>query len=349
MGERQSDGLKLIGLFVLSLAVSTTLIIGRARCATLSSPMAKSSPVASPAASPSPAAAATPAAQEASKTPQYVSGELCKACHYKETQEFTKTMMGHLFMLHPRDDLEQLGCQGCHGPGSLHVKSGGKDVGGMITFNPKLDPSVKADNAKCLACHSGGQQAFWRAGTHAFRGLACGDCHTVMRDVSPRFNLASARQVNPFIMIRPQTQVCLRCHMRKRMQMELPSRMPLWEGLMVCTDCHNPHGGPYPHMLCDATVNEVCYRCHAEKRGPFLWTHPPVMMNCDDCHTPHGSINRFMLKIREPRLCQQCHIGTFHPGTPAGIGSVLVFNRACTNCHSQVHGSNSPGGQALTR
>lgn len=257
--------------------------------------------------------------------------------------------MGNLFMLHPRNDLEQLGCQGCHGPGSLHVESGGKQPGGMITFNTKIDPSVKADNARCLTCHNGGQQAFWRASTHAFRGLACTDCHTVMRDVSPRFNLAAARRASPFLIERPETQVCLRCHLRKRMQMNLPSRMPLREGLMTCTDCHNPHGGPYPQMLRGATVDEVCYQCHAEKRGPFLWTHPPVMMNCDNCHTPHGSVNRFLLKVNEPRLCQQCHIGTFHPGTPAGIGTVFVFNRACTNCHSQIHGSNSPGGQVFTR
>ncbi len=35
---------------------------------------------------------------------------------------------------------------------------------------------------------------------------------------------------------------------------------------MVCTDCHNPHGGPYQHQLLQPTTNEVCYTCHAEKR-----------------------------------------------------------------------------------
>src|SRR5438132_9467247 len=47
-----------------------------------------------------------------------------------------------------------------------------------------------------------------------------------------------------------------------------------------CTSCHNPHGGEGGKMLVDLTVNNVCYTCHAEKRGPFLWDHPPVRENC---------------------------------------------------------------------
>jgi DmsE family decaheme c-type cytochrome len=110
-----------------------------------------------------------------------------------------------------------------------------------------------------------------------------------------------------------------------------------------------PARRPYPDQLVRATVNETCYICHAEKRGPFLWMHPPVAQNCANCHDPHGSINRSMLKLRPPRLCQQCHIGTFHPGSPGSPGSVFVFSRACTNCHSAIHGSNAPGGVDLTR
>src|SRR5579872_339395 len=135
----------------------------------------------------------------------------------------------------------------------------------------------------------------------------------------------------------------------KRNQMNMPSHMPLCEELMVCTDCHNPHGGPYAHQLIQPTVNEVCYTCHAEKRGPFLWIHPPVMSDCSNCHEPHGSTNHYLPKISPPRLCQQYHIGTFHPGTPSKLGTVFVFGHSCTNCHANIHGSNSPGDLFLTR
>jgi DmsE family decaheme c-type cytochrome len=133
------------------------------------------------------------------------------------------------------------------------------------------------------------------------------------------------------------------------MEINLPSHMPLREGLMTCTDCHNPHGGPYQKQLRAAMVNEVCYRCHAEKRGPFLWMHAPVAMNCINCHVPHGSVNQHMLVINMPVLCQRCHIGTSHPSQPHRRGQIFVINQQCANCHSQIHGSNSPGGRYFTR
>ena len=58
----------------------------------------------------------------------------------------------------------------------------------------------------------------------------------------------------------------------------------------MCSDCHNPHGSPGDtKVLKEFTVNETCYNCHADKRGPMLWEHQPVRDNCLNCHTPHGS------------------------------------------------------------
>jgi len=65
--------------------------------------------------------------------------------------------------------------------------------------------------------------------------------------------------------------------------------MPLPEGAMSCDDCHNPHGSLTSPLLKTNTVNETCYQCHAEKRGPFLFEHAPVRESCLNCHTPHGS------------------------------------------------------------
>ena len=273
-------------------------------------------------------------------------------------------MMGNILIKHPRDSAEEHGCESCHGPGSLYVPEMAAAMGkgatpeqvmqgppaapSLITFRPDSGESAKRENAACLNCHQRGDQAFWQASTHAFRGVKCVDCHEVMHKTSD-FQLAAEFRANPFIYTRPETQVCLRCHLDKQNQMNMPSHMPLREGLMVCTDCHNPHGGPYQDQLVQPTVNEVCYTCHAEKRGPFLWAHPPVLQNCSNCHDPHGSTNRFLLKVSPPRLCQQCHVGTFHPGSPGGAGSVFVFGHSCTNCHANIHGSNSPGGLYLTR
>jgi predicted CXXCH cytochrome family protein len=58
----------------------------------------------------------------------------------------------------------------------------------------------------------------------------------------------------------------------RRAQLQRSSHMPFREGKVTCTSCHNPHGSAYPKQLIQATVNENCYSCHAERRGPFLWT-----------------------------------------------------------------------------
>ncbi|MGH7814410.1 MAG: DmsE family decaheme c-type cytochrome [Candidatus Binataceae bacterium] len=310
-----------------------------------------------------PASELSKAAPEAAGPAAYVGDQVCESCHRQAAHTFLQTAMGKLLIEHPRDAAEARGCESCHGPGSRYVPEmakamahespdavpHGPSIAGVTSFRPDSGESAEQQNAACLNCHNNGAQAFWRASVHAFRGLRCTDCHTIMRKLSPRFQLASAMESNPFVMTRPETQVCLRCHLKQKTQMTLPSHMPLFEGLMTCTDCHNPHGGPYPDQLVRATVNQTCYMCHAEKRGPFLWIHPPVAQSCLNCHNPHGSINQAMLKLRPPRLCQQCHIGTFHPGSPGAPGSVFVFGRSCTNCHSAIHGSNAPGGVDLTR
>jgi DmsE family decaheme c-type cytochrome len=306
----------------------------------------------------------TQVSPEATGPATYVGAKVCESCHELAKREFSQTVMGKILLEHPRDEVEGRGCETCHGPGSVYVAAmakamahgakpdqpvHGPSVGGVISFRPDGGQTPDEQNAVCLTCHNRGAQAFWRASTHASRGLRCTDCHFIMRKISPRFQLRVAMESNPFVTTRPETQVCLRCHLQKKMQINLPSHMPLREGLMVCTDCHNPHGGPYPDQLVRATVNEVCYTCHAEKRGPFLWIHPPEVQSCLNCHTPHGSVNRFLLKLRPPRLCQQCHIGSFHPSEPHAPGEVFVFGSACLHCHSAIHGSNAPGGYALTR
>ncbi len=121
----------------------------------------------------------------------------------------------------------------------------------------------------------------------------------------------------------------------------------------------NINGSNGPTLLVGATLNETCYTCHAEKRGPFLWEHEPVREDCSICHKPHGSVNESLLKNRAPWLCQQCHLEQFHPSTaysgtglpgattPSGAQQLLGKN--CMNCHVQVHGSNHPSGPRKTR
>lgn len=118
---------------------------------------------------------------------------------------------------------------------------------------------------------------------------------------------------------------------------------------MDCGSCHNPHGTVSDALIAANSINESCYSCHAEKRGPFLWEHAPVNENCLNCHVPHGSIRPNMLKLPGARLCQTCHIEALHPSQNRGPGDRFSVGQNCGHCHSKVHGSNHPSGSVLTR
>jgi DmsE family decaheme c-type cytochrome len=271
----------------------------------------------------------------------YVGAQVCLGCHAAQAAAFGVTLMGKIFR-NPRNPQERANCETCHGPGSLHVKAGGgRGVGGIISF--RLDDQTHtADefNAICLSCHEKGNRVLWRGSTHETRGLACTNCHTIMTNVTPKHQLAQLTEMD----------TCFQCHKNKRAEIWRSSHMPLREGKMTCSNCHNPHGSYSEALLKETTVNDNCYKCHAEKRGPFLWEHAPVRENCLNCHDPHGSNNDFLLKISRPRLCQQCHANlTGHPGNPRNPKSIYAVNRECQNCHSQHHGSNSPAGSRFIR
>lgn len=270
----------------------------------------------------------------------YVGAETCKGCHEDAFHDFGSTKMGRLFLKQPRNAEERLACESCHGPGKAHVEAGGgKGKGGLITFANNDPHPVEVRNAVCLGCHEKGARLFWKGSPHELRDVACTTCHKVMQVVSPRFALAKATEID----------TCGQCHQQRRAQQMRWSHMPLREGKMTCSSCHNPHGTVTPALLKENSVNDTCYACHAEKRGPFLWEHAPVPESCVNCHDPHGSNYQQMLKVPKPRLCQQCHVESRHPTQTYSRADRNVLGRACNDCHVTIHGSNHPSGMGFTR
>lgn len=265
----------------------------------------------------------------------FVGKKVCLTCHTTQAESFGKTLMGRI----GKTQQGKFDCENCHGPGSAHVKAGGgRGVGGIISFRPEDQArTAEENNAVCLNCHEKGDRTYWNGSTHETRGLMCTNCHTIMKEVSRKNQLKTA--------VEPDT--CFQCHKDRRAQMARSSHMPLREGKIVCSDCHNPHGSATDGLLRAASINDTCYKCHAEKRGPFLFEHLPVRENCLNCHDPHGSVNESMLKISRPRLCVECH--TFGHGTTSGPLAVQTISRQCQNCHTEVHGTNSPSGPLLHR
>lgn len=294
---------------------------------------------------------------------EYVGSETCVLCHPDQESRFKRTTMGQIFA-NPRTPAEKLGCEACHGPGKAHVDAGGGKDTIPLRFAKDANETAERKNDACLTCHRKGNRMFWMGGPHQSRGLACVDCHQIM---TPRaVSLASeSRYKAPLSDVKSlqydQPELCLKCHPMRRAQLQRSSHMPFREGKVTCTSCHNPHGTPNPKQLIQATLNETCYSCHSERRGPYLWEHAPVQENCGNCHEPHGSTNPQLLKMRAPKLCQECHNDGQHRatvyanvapsagnGTPAGYNNRVV-NRGCANCHSRIHGSNHPSGNYFTR
>jgi DmsE family decaheme c-type cytochrome len=230
-------------------------------------------------------------------------------------------------------------CETCHGPSASHRKKqkDGSRPSPAITF-AKGTPAGP-QNEICMGCHSDGNMIHWFGSVHEEEEVACASCHEVH---APQDAVKDKLA---------QQEKCFACHPRTRAQTFRSSSHPLRFGQMTCSDCHNPHSGANDYLLIRSTINDTCYTCHAEKRGPYLWEHAPVTEDCSLCHNSHGSNHAGMLKQRSPLLCQQCHSPGGHPATAYTSETAensfqqrFLLAQSCNNCHSQVHGSNHPSG-----
>ena len=252
----------------------------------------------------------------------------------------------------PRAPAAQHECESCHGPSRAHVEGfeNGTFVEPTIVFKgPHISPPA-VRSAACLNCHQDATRMNWTGSPHQRNDLACASCHTIHATT----DLVRERST--------QAATCFRCHSQQRAESFEYSHHPIREGIVICSDCHNPHGSAGPKLVKEFSVNQTCYNCHAEKRGPMLWEHQPVRDNCLNCHTPHGSTEARLMKERMNFLCSSCHsavsngsggaFGGAHsvPGNLATpFVSALANQRMCLNCHSEIHGSNSPNGAYFFR
>jgi DmsE family decaheme c-type cytochrome len=266
-----------------------------------------------------------PAAVEPS---QYVGVDTCKTCHedmYKsfERTAHWKTMIGHA--------KGAQGCETCHGPGKDHVEGGG-EKSKIFGFTGAEGKEV---NQRCLSCHEDSQEhANFSRSEHSANGVSCIACH------SPHH----ARETQA-LLVQKEPGLCFSCHTETKQEFQRPFRHRVEQGLVQCSDCHNEHGGFLGQQLrSSAAQDQVCFKCHADKAGPFTFEHEPVKAEgCQACHSPHGSTNPRLLKRAQMNLlCLECH--TLVQGT--GAAALPSFHNqsqkysACTLCHPTIHGSN---------
>lgn len=288
------------------------------------------------------AATATPQAQSPAISPSapvasapatgFAGEETCLTCHEDQKKGYHGSP--HARVKNTRTPGAGQGCESCHGPGQAHVDAGGDKA--LIKNPPSMKPSDAS--AMCTSCHNRSAHAEWDGSKHDSRNMSCTSCHSVHAAKS------ETAQLNKTTI----TETCVQCHQREVNKVRKSSHMPVREGKMECTTCHNPHGSQNVKMLREGnSVNESCSSCHAEKRGPFLFEHAVGRENCSTCHDPHGSNNDRMLVAKVPMLCQRCHVHSRHPATIYDATQITnksnrIAGRSCLNCHSMVHGSNHP-------
>jgi DmsE family decaheme c-type cytochrome len=275
----------------------------------------------------------------------YVGSAACKTCHPDVWNNFYKNPH-YKSIAAGKPDGPDTGCESCHGPGKAHVDAkGGKAT--IVAFS-ELSPAKTLD--ACLRCHSESlSRANIRRSSHTREDIVCSNCHSIHKSPTQKFLLA-----------KKQTDLCYGCHASVRAQFAMPFKHRVNEGMVQCTDCHNPHGafaatwrsGSRPRMIEQVQANEEpCLKCHVDKRGPFLYEHPAVRVDgCETCHMPHGSTNpRLMRRPTVFTMCLECHngLGTFgrrNAGIPMVSGTHNLADpryQNCVTCHPKIHGSNS--------
>jgi DmsE family decaheme c-type cytochrome len=288
------------------------------------------------------AAKSKPAEQKSAATPPatYVGSETCQTCH-EDTFNAIKKSSHHVVDFDKKRGWDGKTCESCHGPGSRHAESASADD---IRNPGKLSPA-EADKI-CLTCHLNEPTHVGRIqSSHANNQVSCTACHSIHKQGPESLVVRKAADIN---------RQCAGCHINEWSQFRRPFKHRLPEGAMSCVDCHNPHGSFQPGMMQAFSSNEPgCFRCHADKRGPFTFEHAPVRFEgCSTCHEPHGSANPRMLARQEVRLvCLECHSNLPAQGiatkAQAALGVVPpAFHdlrspryRNCTTCHQKIHGS----------
>ncbi|MEH6534408.1 MAG: DmsE family decaheme c-type cytochrome [Photobacterium frigidiphilum] len=267
----------------------------------------------------------------------------CLACHGEDKKRDATGLFegAHGSLTHPGAPMQDLQCESCHGPRGIHPKNvtiaGAKYRDPMLTFDPTSPLTSEQKDGVCLGCHDDQHRKGWEASVHQAEEIACVDCHQIHTGNDPMLVKESLNQA------------CTDCHIDVKKDLHKRSRHPLREGAQQCIDCHTPHSSDNPSSLTRFTLNETCFDCHAEKRGPFLWEHQPVSEDCALCHAPHGSNNPALLEQRMPQLCQNCHTSAHAGGAITGPDNARVGGKSCLNCHNVIHGSNHPSGKALQR
>lgn len=212
----------------------------------------------------------------------YVGMETCALCHEKTVENFSYTYHANLTVT-LKEGEEILGCEACHGAGSLHVEAGGGT--GQSIINPEKNPST------CFQCHLQVKANFNLQYHHPVREkrITCINCHSPHGE-----DIQLPKDIRVGFENQTRYSTCYQCH-RDQARPYVFEHEALREG---CIICHTPHGSINDKLLMENDAN-LCLKCHAQVTSPGVvvigdQNHTSFLMQgtcwSAGCHTAvHGS------------------------------------------------------------
>jgi predicted CXXCH cytochrome family protein len=185
---------------------------------------------------------------------EFVGSEECATCHEVIVRDFRTAT--HARLKAQGENAKNIGCESCHGPGSLHVKSGGEH--GTI-INPRKSPQT------CFQCHMEVRAKFELPHHHpVLEGkISCADCHNVHKGDAIKgggTNLPQSLKGGGMALL-SQNETCFQCHTAQRGPFVFEHEA-LREG---CVSCHSPHGSINQRMLTERNQT-LCLKCHFQQQ-----------------------------------------------------------------------------------
>lgn len=200
---------------------------------------------------------------------EFVGSESCATCHETITRDFRTATHARLNPQRTTQEVVQkdgkatvtntkinVGCEGCHGPGSLHVKSGGA---ARTIVNPRKSPET------CFQCHLNVRAQFQLPHRHpVLEGkMSCSDCHNPHKGMAIKGGGTSTHQSvkGGGLAFMTANDTCFQCHTAQRGPFVFEHEA-VREG---CVVCHSPHGSVNQRMLNERNYT-LCLKCHFQEQ-----------------------------------------------------------------------------------